>query len=77
MKKKLKKKAVKETSKSTVKEYSFFADVFEVARQITRGNVTSYGAIAAHLGTRLSARMGGWAMNTPQTNKPAPAKALP
>ncbi len=37
--------------------------VFEVARQIPKGRVTSYGAIAACLGTRLSARMVGWAMN--------------
>jgi methylated-DNA-protein-cysteine methyltransferase related protein len=42
---------------------SFFDLVHEVARQIPRGRVTSYGAIAACLGTRLSARMVGWAMN--------------
>ena len=41
----------------------FFALVYEVARQIPRGRVTSYGAIAASLGTKLSARMVGWAMN--------------
>lgn len=44
------------------KDDSFFELVFEVARQIPRGRVTSYGAIAACLGTRLSARMVGWAM---------------
>jgi methylated-DNA-protein-cysteine methyltransferase-like protein len=37
--------------------------VYEVARQIPFGRVTSYGAIAACLGTKLSARMVGWAMN--------------
>ena len=37
--------------------------VFEVARQIPKGRVTSYGAIAACLGTKSSARMVGWAMN--------------
>ena len=37
--------------------------MFEVARQIPKGRVTSYGAIAAALGTKLSARMVGWAMN--------------
>lgn len=62
--------AVKEKPKSTVKEYSFFADVFEVARQIPKGRVTSYGAIAAYLGTKLSARMVGWAMNAAHTVKP-------
>jgi len=45
------------------KEQSFFEQVYEVARQIPFGRVTSYGAIAACLGTRLSARMVGWAMN--------------
>lgn len=42
---------------------SFFEDVWEVASQIPRGRVTSYGAIAAYLGARSSARMVGWAMN--------------
>jgi methylated-DNA-protein-cysteine methyltransferase-like protein len=50
--------------------YSFFADVFEVVRQIPKGKVTSYGAIAAYLGTKLSARMVGWAMNAAHTAKP-------
>lgn len=45
------------------KEDSFFEQVYEVARQIPRGRVTSYGAIANCLGTKLSARMVGWAMN--------------
>lgn len=44
-------------------ETSFFQLVYEVARQIPAGRVTSYGAIAACLGTKLSARMVGWAMN--------------
>jgi methylated-DNA-protein-cysteine methyltransferase-like protein len=42
---------------------NFFELVYEVARQIPKGRVTSYGAIAAVLGTKLSARMVGWAMN--------------
>jgi len=50
-------------SPSGKKESSFFELVYEVARQIPRGRVTSYGAIAAALGTKLSARMVGWAMN--------------
>ncbi|MBI1268768.1 MAG: methylated-DNA--[protein]-cysteine S-methyltransferase [Cryomorphaceae bacterium] len=41
----------------------FFDDVFEVVRQIPRGRVTSYGAIATFLGSARSARMVGWAMN--------------
>ena len=31
--------------------------------QIPKGRVSSYGAIANYLGTKLSARMVGWAMN--------------
>lgn len=42
---------------------SFFADVYDVVRQIPQGRVTSYGAIANYLGTKSSARMVGWAMN--------------
>lgn len=45
------------------RDQSFFELVYELARQIPYGRVTSYGAIAACLGTRLSARMVGWAMN--------------
>jgi methylated-DNA-protein-cysteine methyltransferase-like protein len=37
--------------------------VYDVVRQVPPGRVTTYGAIAAFLGTRLSARMVGWAMN--------------
>lgn len=42
---------------------NFFDNVYEVARQIPYGRVTSYGAIAKYLGTARSARMVGWAMN--------------
>ncbi len=42
---------------------SFFELVHDVARLVPKGRVTSYGAIAAYLGARLSARMVGWAMN--------------
>ena len=65
-----KKDPVKETAKSTAKEYSFFADVYDVVRQIPKGRITSYGAIAVYLGTKLSARMVGWAMNAAHTAKP-------
>jgi methylated-DNA-protein-cysteine methyltransferase-like protein len=50
--------------------YSFFQDVYEVVRQIPKGRVTSYGAIANYLGTKLSARMVGWAMNAAGSAKP-------
>jgi methylated-DNA-protein-cysteine methyltransferase-like protein len=41
----------------------FFKKVFEVAKLIPQGRVTSYGAIAKYLGAAGSARMVGWAMN--------------
>ncbi len=52
------------------REESFFELVYEVARQVPKGRVTSYGAIAACLGTKLSARMVGWAMNGCHRVKP-------
>jgi methylated-DNA-protein-cysteine methyltransferase-like protein len=55
---------------SGAKEENFFELVYQVARQIPRGRVTSYGAIAAVLGTKLSARMVGWAMNGCSKIKP-------
>ncbi len=42
---------------------NFFSDVYEVAKLIPAGKVTSYGAIAAYLGAKRSARIVGWAMN--------------
>ncbi len=41
---------------------NFFGDVYEVAKLIPKGRVTSYGAIAQYLGLKSSARMVGWAM---------------
>lgn len=58
-----KKTNLKKIQPSGKREESFFEMVYEVARQIPYGRVTSYGAIAACLGTKLSARMVGWAMN--------------
>ncbi len=56
--------------KGKANEYSFFDDVYDVVRQIPKGRVTSYGAIAIYLGTKLSARMVGWAMNGAHNVKP-------
>lgn len=50
--------------------YSFFEDVYDVVRQVPKGRVTSYGAVASYLGTKLSARMVGWAMNAAPLAKP-------
>jgi len=42
---------------------NFFDKVYEVAKLIPYGRVTSYGAIAVYLGAARSARMVGYAMN--------------
>lgn len=49
------------------REESFYELVYQVARHIPEGRITSYGAIAACLGTKLSARMVGWAMRGAHT----------
>jgi methylated-DNA-protein-cysteine methyltransferase related protein len=52
----------------------FFERVYDLARLIPYGRVTSYGAIARYLGSGQSARMVGWAMNASHTlKKPVPA----
>lgn len=61
--KKTSEEKIKPVTPSGKKDQSFFELVFEVARQIPKGRVTSYGAIANALGTKLAARMVGWAMN--------------
>lgn len=47
-----------------MEEISFFEKVYEVVKLIPSGRITSYGAIANYLGTKGSARMVGWAMNS-------------
>jgi len=46
----------------------FFYQVYEVVKLIPLGRVTSYGAIAAYLGSPGAARMVGWAMNASHTH---------
>jgi methylated-DNA-protein-cysteine methyltransferase related protein len=50
--------------------------VWAVVRLIPRGRVTSYGSIAAYLGSRMSARMVGWAMNAAHTQHDVPAQRV-
>ena len=58
-------------------EVSFFERVYEIARLIPKGRVTSYGAIAKCIGTGKSARMVGWAMNASfNANPPVPAQRV-
>jgi len=53
----------------TKNKESFFNQVYDVARKIPFGKVTSYGAIAKYLGTAQSARVVGWAMNDSHSQK--------
>lgn len=72
-----KKNLKKESPRAIDNQYSFFEDVYDVVRQIPRGRVTSFGAIANFLGTKLSARMVGWAMNgAHHANPPVPAQRV-
>ena len=61
---------LKSIKPSGQKDQNFFEQVYDVARLIPKGRVTSYGAIANCLGTKLSARMVGWAMNGAHKIKP-------
>jgi methylated-DNA-protein-cysteine methyltransferase-like protein len=54
-------------------EENFFDRVYQIARQIPYGRVTSYGAIAKSLGAARSARMVGWAMNASHNLEDVPA----
>ncbi len=51
-----------ERKQKSRKSNDFFTDVYEVVKLIPKGRVTSYGAIAAYLGSKQGARMVGWAM---------------
>lgn len=51
----------------------FFEHVYEVVKLIPPGRVTSYGAIAAYLGSARGARMVGWAMNNCHARPDIPA----
>ena len=55
------------------KSDNFFDKVYEVAKLIPFGRVTSYGAIAKYLGASKSARMVGWAMNASHNKDEIPA----
>tara|TARA_B100001758_G_C17994877_1_gene394962 strand:- start:162 stop:554 length:393 start_codon:yes stop_codon:yes gene_type:complete len=56
-----------------LKKKDFYSDVYDVVRLIPEGRVTSYGAIAAYLGSKQSSRLVGWAMNASHSQKDIPA----
>jgi methylated-DNA-protein-cysteine methyltransferase-like protein len=52
---------------------NFFDQVYEVVKLIPYGRVTTYGAIARFLGTSMSARMVGYALNASHGLRDIPA----
>ncbi|MFM7711052.1 MAG: MGMT family protein [Ferruginibacter sp.] len=63
-------KTIQQSPVEPTESQSLYADIYDIVRQIPRGRVTSYGAIAAYLGTRSGARLVGWAMNASHTQAP-------
>ncbi|MEO8587847.1 MAG: MGMT family protein [Flavobacteriales bacterium] len=63
--------AKRQVRNEAIQERDFFADVMAVVRQIPKGRVTSYGAIAKYLGAARSARIVGYCMNNSFTVRPS------
>jgi methylated-DNA-protein-cysteine methyltransferase-like protein len=55
---------------------NYFDLVYQVVREIPRGRVTSYGAIAHYLGLKSGARMVGYAMNAAHSIPDVPAQRV-
>lgn len=55
---------------------NYFDLVYQVVREIPKGRVTSYGAIAHYLGLKSGARMVGYAMNAARTMPDVPAQRV-
>ncbi|MBA4302362.1 methylated-DNA-protein-cysteine methyltransferase related protein [Algoriphagus alkaliphilus] len=55
---------------------NYFDLIYQVVREIPRGRVTSYGAIAHYLGLKSGARMVGYAMNAAHTMTDVPAQRV-
>lgn len=55
-----------EKPRDVPRQGTFYEDVFEVVKLIPKGRVTSYGAVAKYLGTKMSSRMVGWALSGSQ-----------
>lgn len=55
---------------------NYFDLVYQVVREIPRGRVTSYGAIAHYLGLKSGARMVGYAMNAAHSVPDVPAQRV-
>ena len=64
-------KQKKQIRDGAVQERDFFGDVMDVVRQIPKGRVTTYGAIARYIGAARSARLVGYCMNNAHVVKPS------
>ncbi len=62
-----------EKAQSVKAEPSFFQNVWDVVMLVPKGRVSTYGAIGKYLGSGLTARMVGWAMNACHHNPKIPA----
>ncbi len=60
----------KQVRDGAVQQRDFFAEVMAVVREVPRGRVTSYGAIAKYLGAARSSRIVGYCMNNSHTVRP-------
>lgn len=54
----------------------FFENVYEVVRLVPAGRVTTFGAVAAYLGSKRGARMVGWALNNCHARPDVPAQRV-
>lgn len=60
--------------KPKVRNDDWIEKIYTLVRRIPYGKVSTYGILAEHAGTRLTARMVGWAMNAAhQVQPPVPA----
>jgi methylated-DNA-protein-cysteine methyltransferase-like protein len=64
------KKFMNSASRNKSNTPSFFELVYQVVRLIPKGRVTTYGAIAAYLGSKQSSRAVGYALNGAHFIKP-------
>ena len=71
-KKQIVKNAVQERTyaEAPAHKRDFFQDVMDVVRQIPKGRVTSYGAVAKYIGAARSARIVGYCMNGSHVVRP-------
>jgi len=52
------------------KQQDIYEAIYDIVRQVPKGRVTTYGAIAASIGVKSGARMVGYAMNHCSDAKP-------